>query len=769
MRFLLFPALSLLAFGAPEPVDFAKQMRPVLAEHCGACHNPANPKNRINFLKAQTAEDLEQQRGLWRNVSVQLRNRTMPPSASRLSEEDRLRIATWVEQRLQQTACNAGEFAGVVPARRLNRREYRQTVRDLLGVEMNVSDLFPADEAGGAGFDTNGETLYVPPVMLERYMEAAQKALDRTVVTPPLNRVFLSYELQPVTAPPPAGAKPGRTLAPGDEVSTSLPIFVEGQYNLRVSLERPAQVPVHVTVKVDGAPLGKLDYMRDPAGGAMARIQVATLDRGMHTVTVTNGERPVLFYSLTVEQKQQEVPAEKRALHYRLFGTEPGDAPIQPRQAARRLLARFLPKAYRRPVDAAEVDRVLALYDRAAERGDPYEEAVKLALKAVLVSPNFLFRVEQTAAKPGLQPLGQYDMASRLSYLFWSTMPDEELFRLAEQGRLQEPQVLAEQVDRLLEDPRSRAFATTFIGQWLGTQDVGGRVVPLLTELQHYYTPEVSADLRQEPVLLFQHLLSENRSVLELLTANYTFLTERLVKFYQLEGKVKPAETDGFRMVEWPDQRRAGVLGMASVLAMTSHYRQSSPVLRGAWVLETLLGTPVPAPPPDVPPLEAAAKSEKGLAIRQILLRHRADPSCSTCHNLMDPIGFGLENFDWMGRWRDQDTDGRAIDASGALPSGEAFRGPVELRHVLLQRKDDFVRHLAGKVLGFALGRSLQDGDHCTVQRLVETLAKDGYRARTLLREVVLSVPFRQTQGGAAMSAPVETTKKVRSRLLGDK
>jgi hypothetical protein len=347
-------------------------------------------------------------------------------------------------------------------------------------------------------------------------------------------------------------------------------------------------------------------------------------------------------------------------------------------------------------------------------------------------------------------------------------MPDEELFRLAEQKRLNDPKVLAAQVDRMLDSPRSRAFSTSFVGQWLGTQEVGGRVVPLLTELQHYYTPEVAADLREEPVLLFQYILGGNRSLIELLNANYSFLTERLAKFYEVEGKVKTG--DGFQRVEWPDDKRAGVLGLGGVLAMTSHYKQGSPVLRGAWVLDTLLGTPVPPPPPEVPPLEAAAKNERGLTVRQMLARHRADAACSTCHNLMDPIGLGLENFDWMGRWRDRDTNGEPVDASGALPSGEKFTGPVELRQMLLNRKQDFLRHLSGKVLGYALGRSLQDGDQCTVQKLVDALERDHYRARTLIRDVALSIPFRNQQGGVVeASPPPAVKKKPATHPLGDK
>jgi cytochrome c553 len=766
--FLIGISISLVGMGATTPVDaareFAQSIKPVLVANCAVCHNPANPKNRIDFLKGDSFKDVETRRGLWRDVASQIRNRTMPPVASKLTEDQRLHIATWVENRLRETACTSGDYAGVSPARRLNRREYHNTIRDLLGVELAVADIFPADESGGAGFDTNGETLFVPPMLLERYLEAAQKILDRVIITPPLVKVFASAEMAPA-AP---AKKPGRALEALQELSATLPIFVDGRYNLGVSVERPRDAAFQVSVKVDGLASGTLAYARDPGGGPTTRSQGVNLTRGVHTITVAAGKAPVTFYSLTVEQRQEAAPPEKRALHYRLFGTEAGESPLDARNAARQLLAGFLRNAYRRPVEAAEVDRYLAMYDRAAERGDPYEERVKLALKAVLVSPRFLFRIEDRDESPGIHLLGQYDLASRLSYFLWSTMPDEELFRLAEQKRLNDPKVLAAQVDRMLDNPRSRAFSASFVGQWLGTQEVGGRVVPLLTELQHYYTPEVAADLRQEPVLLFHYILSGNRSLIELLNGNYTFLTERLAKFYEVEGKVKTG--DGFQRVEWPDDKRAGVLGLGGVLAMTSHYKQGSPVLRGAWVLDTLLGTPVPPPPPEVPPLEAAAKNERGLTVRQMLERHRADAACSTCHNLMDPIGLGLENFDWMGRWRDRDTNGQPVDASGALPSGEKFTGPVELRQMLLNRKQDFLRHLSGKVLGYALGRSLQDGDQCTVQKLVDALEKDHFRARTLIREVVLSVAFRNQQGGVVeTSPPPAPKKKPATHPLGDK
>jgi hypothetical protein len=762
---LLACAIPLLA----TPDEFTTKIRPVLTENCAQCHNPANPRNRIDFLKSDSPTDVETRRTLWRDVATQLRNRTMPPGASKIAESDRMLVANWIDDRLRTTGCTTGDYAGYVASRRLNRREWKNTIRDLFGLDVVAPDLFPADEAGGAGFDTNGETLYIPPMMLERHMEAATHVLDRIVVTPPYNKVVLSHEMNPAT-PPPTGIKPSRFLNPGEELTATANVFAEGQYTLRVSVERPKLTPFTVEVKADGVSVGKLAYARDSGGGATARLATVTFGRGPHTITVVNGTERIEFYSLTVDQKPADVTSERRALHYRLFGIEAGQSPVDKRAAARRLLTRLLPRAYRGPVTPAEIDRLMSLYDRGARRGEPFEENVKLALKAVLVSPRFLFRVEDNDPKPGLRPVGHYEMASRLSYFLWSTMPDDELLNLAAQGKLQDQAILTAQVDRMLDDPRSRVFANGFMGQWLGTQEIGGRAVPLLTELQHFYTPEGAADLREQPELFFHHILTTNKSLLDLLTAKYTFLTERLVKYYELEGTVKLPPGPGFHLVEWPDDRRAGVLGFASVLAMTSHYKQASPVLRGAWVLETLLGTPVPPPPADVPPLEAAAKgAAKKMTVRAMLAKHRESTTCSACHNLMDPIGLGLENFDWMGRWRDKDDDGSPVDASGALPSGEKFNGPVELRNVLLKRKEEFARQVTSKLLGYALGRGLHDGDQCTIQKLMDTMAKNGYQTRGLVRDIVMSTPFRNTQADAAVSESHAPAKKAPRRLLGTK
>lgn len=763
MRATLFLFSAALTLAAAD--EYSRDIQPVLDQNCKACHNPANPRNRLNFLKATSAEDLNSSRLMWRDVATQIRNRTMPPMASKLSEAERLRVSKWIDDRLRTTACATGESGLAVAPRRLNRREYHNTIRDLLGIDVVAADLFPADESGGNGFDTNGDTLYVPPMMMERYLEAAQKVLDRVIITPPATRVFPSAEMAPAKPAP----KPGRLMAPGESVSAEMVVYVEGSYNLRVSVERKG-FALESLVSIDGAPPSTLVYPIDVNGGAAGRLITVPLTRGVHKIQVSAAKHPITFYSLTVEQRQDPVPQDKRALHYRLFGTEAGESPIDAQRAASQLITRFIERAYRRPVTPAEAAPFIAIYDRAVRRGDPYEESVKMALKTVLVSPRFLFRAEDLPANGQPGPVKSYDLASRLSYFLWGTMPDEELLRLAASNRLEDTAVLTAQVNRMLDDPRSRSFANSFVGQWLGTQEIGGRVVPLLTELQHFYTPDVASDLREEPVLLFHHIVSSGRSLLEMLSSNYTFLTARLARFYQVEDQIKTPLSDRFTRVEWPDNRRAGVLGMASVLAMTSHYKQASPILRGAWVLDTLLGTPVPPPPPDVPPLEKASKSDKGLTMRQILSRHRDNAACSSCHNLMDPIGFGLESFDWMGRWRTTDDSGNPIDSKGTLPSGESFDGPVELRNVLLSRREEFLRHATTKLLGYAAGRSMGDEDQCTIEGIVSNLEKTNFNARTWVQAVVLSGTFRNHYPStAAHPTQSKSTKPVRTRLLGDK
>ncbi|MBI4906102.1 MAG: DUF1592 domain-containing protein [Acidobacteria bacterium] len=752
-------SVASLAIAAPPPagVDpFATSVKPALQANCGACHNPANPKNRLGFLKANSTADVDNERALWRNVATQLRNRTMPPAASNLTEEDRFRITTWIGDRLRKTACAAGDFAGSVTVRRLNRREYRNAIRDIFGIDYNVSEIFPADGSGGEGFDTNGETLFLPPILMERYLEAAQQILDRVIITQPTQKMFNAGELEPRLNTKPVK----RPLQPDQELSGVMPVYTNGDYDARISIERTIGRDARIRLKVDGIETGVLTFQRYASGGAAARSQRVRLSRGMHKLSIQAID-PVEIYTFSVEERVQEAAPEKKAVHYRLIGLEPGQTPTDPRKAAQHVISRVVRPAFRRPATQADTEKFLTLYDRAAERGDPFEERLKLALKAVLVSSQFLFRAEERTEDTQVRPLQEFELASRLSFFLWSTIPDEELLRRAEQGRLSDAKVLAAQVDRMLDDPRSRTFADAFIGQWLGTREIGGKIAPTTSDVQHFYTPDVAVDLREEPVVLFHHVISQGRPILDLLDGNYTFLTERLAKFYQVEDQVN-VRGSVFQRVEWPNRSRGGLLGLGGVLALTSSGKQTNPILRGAWVLDTLLGTPAPTPPPGVPPLEATGKKMK-LTMREKLTMHRANSACAACHNLMDPVGLGLENFDYLGRHRTED-NGKPLDTSGTLPTGEKFTGPEELRKALLAHKEEFLRRVTGKILGYALGRSLYDADQCTVQKIIDKLDKNNYSARMLIQEVVLSVPFRNSQGrlpdGEALPAPVKKVQR---------
>ncbi|MBC8167995.1 MAG: DUF1587 domain-containing protein [Bryobacteraceae bacterium] len=351
---------------------------------------------------------------MWRNVAGQMRNRTMPPAESKLSEDDRLRITSWIDDRLRTTACDIGDYAGAVAVRRLNRREYHNTIRDLIGIDFNVSEAFPADGTGGAGFDTNGETLFIPPLLMERYLEAAQQIVDRAIISPKLLKSYTSAEMEP------AVVAPSRVLAPGQEASAMLPVYLDGDYDVAVSADRSEPMG-KLLLKIDG--LAGVPLTAPPAaqqgraGGGrppVYRIQVR-LGRGLRMLSLVSEDNPVTIRGLTVEQKVRAPSPERLAVHYRLLGTEPGEELLNSRKAAQQILRTFLRKAYRRPVQQTDTDRLLVLYDRSAQRGDPFEERMKLVLKAVLAGPEFLFRFERRNEKPGIHPLGQHELAVRLS------------------------------------------------------------------------------------------------------------------------------------------------------------------------------------------------------------------------------------------------------------------------------------------------------------------------------------------------------------------
>ena len=759
MRFLsplcFFWAGLLCSHGKEDPSKFfAGTVFPVLDQYCFDCHDPEDSEGGVLFLGAKKPADMEKRRGEWRSVAEQLRNRTMPPAKQKdqPTEEERLKVANWIQAYLRESASKAPPFASPVTARRLNRLEYDNTVRDLLGIMLGFSETFPMESGGGEGFDNNGETLYTPPMLMERFLEASGQIVDAVIVSPVLKRRFEASDFKPLKKAPElvsAGQFDLYPMKPGEKVSLTLPVYVQGKYGFKVGMGPAKDKWMRLKVEVDGVQAANLGLKYDPTYKNRPRNDHFELElaRGLRTITFRAGEEGGGLYLAQVEEARGPEKAGQGAAHFRLLGFNPGEKPLAPRKAARNLLRRFLPLAFRRPVSDEEADRFLVLYDRADKRGDPYEERVKLMLKGILVSPDFLFRIETPPTGNEIELLSGHELASRLSYFLWSSMPDSTLLQLADRGRLQDEEVLRREVERMLDDPKSSVLSRTFIGQWLGTKDVGGRLAPTQNDIQHYYTPEVAKAMRTECELFFHDLVSENRPVLNLLDSNYTFMSGRLAKFYQREDwKSLPMEE--FRRVSFDNQRRGGLVGMGAVLAATSHYKQTSPVLRGAWVLDVLFGTPVPPPPPDVPPLVKNANGKK-LGIKESLKKHRDHASCSACHNLIDPVGFALENFDFLGRWRDK-ANGQPIHTKGTLPTGEAFDGPEQLRRILLLRKDAFLRQLIRKTYGYALGRALVDGDEGAIERIARKLEQNGYGARDLIHEIIQSTPFRHKQKPAS-------------------
>lgn len=448
---------------------------------------------------------------------------------------------------------------------------------------------------------------------------------------------------------------------------------------------------------------------------------VAAADRVVRTVLPENPE---------------DLSPELIAARERLLVARPSES-LSPRDAARQVIAAYAKRAWRRPVEAEEIDRLLVLFDKATERGESYEAALRQPLAAALLSPHFLFVVETEPEEGGVHRLSPHQLAMRVSLFLWSSIPDDRLLELADTGAIYDEATLREELRRMLADPKAKALGENFGMQWLGLTALGESTKPDAEKFPEF-DAELAAAMREEPIRLIQRIFAENRSLLELIDADYVPANGRLARHYGLE----PTAGEDWSFVS-ASGGRGGVVTTAAVLASTSYPLRTSPVLRGRWVLEEILGSRVPPPPPGVPALEATkGEGDQPLSLRERLELHRKDPNCASCHARMDPIGFGLENYDVLGRWRSDD-EGHAIDSSGKLPSGETFAGPDELKTLILKRKDEFLNHFVRKMLGFALGRDLNRFDDCVIDAALKRLNENEYQAQGLLEEIVLSYPFQ--------------------------
>jgi hypothetical protein len=756
--------------GEDAAARFAKEVTPFLSKHCYACHGNGKRKADLALDAFRDEQAIQENRDVLENVLDMVRSGEMPPRPRPRPKGAETEAALGaLDDILAQYDCSGPRNVGRVTIRRLNRAEYNNTIRDLLGVDFKPAADFPNDDVG-YGFDNIGDVLSLSPLLLEKYLAAAESVLGQAIVIadpPKPSENPLSSLRASFGAGGPLKRRGGMFLSGSGQVSGQTYVD-EGDYTIRAEVYglQLGDEPVRAALRLDREDVKQFEVTAEAANPATSEAKIR-LKAGTRNIAVAflnpykapakDGEaekksEPQPLRRFGANPQPADPPADQRVLVVRrivLDGPYNPPPPVlpethkrlmehpdgrPPREAARHIITRFAGRAFRRPVKPDEVERLLALYDQAAKEGDRFEDCVRVALEAVLVWPQFLFRIEldpKGAAAGTSYPVGEYELASRLSYFLWSSMPDHELLTLAGQGRLR--QELPAQVRRMLRDPKSAALVQNFAGQWLTLRKLD-YVVPD-PETFPSFDPALRAAMVRETELFFEAILREDRSILDLIDADFSFVNERLARHYGIAGVTGPE----FRRVALPEGR-GGILTQASILTLTSNPTRTSPVKRGKWVLEQILNQPPPPPPPDVPELPPT-KQLTG-TLRKVMEEHRANPLCASCHRRMDPIGFAFENYDAIGAWRDKE-GGLPVDPSGELPDGRSFRGPGELKRLIKEDRDAFRRCLAEKMLTFALGRGLEYYDHCAVDAIVEALDKEGDRLSALVLAVAQSEPFQ--------------------------
>lgn len=651
----IVPSANLSADEHAEKVEkwkktYEQKILPIMEQRCFQCHRGEKVEGEFDLSRFPDGNAAVEARDAWERVARRVRLNEMPPKGSPgLNDEQKGQFHRWVDSRPDQDLCKQlasdetqSWYRGHVMSRRLTQTEYRNAIRDVVGLPLQPGEEPPQDGAGGEGFDTVGDSLFTSTIHLESYLTVADRLIE-----------------------------------------TALP---------------------------------------------------------------TNPE---------------ESDIERKTLRDRLLVVRPksldADSPLTDAEAAAEIVRQFARRAWRRPVSEEETQRLMTLFDAATGRGASFVVAVREPLKAVLVSPHFLFVVETEPGEQGVLRLTSHQLATRVALLIWSSVPDEELLQAADSGAILDDETLRVQVRRMLADPRARALGENFGLQWLGLRNFSN--VHPDSEVFAEFTPELSNDMREEAIAFVSDVFRNNHPLTDLIAADYVVVNGRLAQHYGID---LPADAP-WQTVSLMEGRRGGVVTMASVLTASSYPRRTSPVLRGRWILEELLGSPVPPPPANVPALEESAVKSEGMTLRQRLELHRQKAECASCHDRMDPLGFGLENFDGIGRWREAD-NGQPIDTIGKLPSGDSFDGPEELKAVLMNRSGEFEKHFVQKFLGFALGRELNKFDACIVDASLKKLRENEKRSQILIEEIALSYPFQYRY--YKKSEPVPESKSRSAAIL---
>jgi hypothetical protein len=745
-----------------------KSLKTVLNDYCVACHDAEVKKGDLN-LAAISTEELSQRPDVWEKVVRRLRGRQMPPAGKvRPDEATYTSILTYLETALDRAATGKPNPGRTATIRRLTRTEYQNAIRDLLALDIDATALLPADEASH-GFDnvTVGE---LSPTLLDRYITAAQK-ISRLAVggarrTPGGDTFRIRPDLtqEDRVEGLPFGTRGGAVIRytfPRDgEYDIQIRLMrdrnelvegLNGSHELVILLDRDQKnsftvkpptndkghervdehLKVRLPVKAGPHDLG-VTFLKNPNSIIETMRQPYQARFNMHR----HPRQSPALYQVTITGPFNDKGPGDTPSRRRIFSAKPTSA-SEEEASARQILATLMRRAYRRPVGDADLNRIMPIY-REGRREADFDSGIESALSAILVSREFLFRVEQVPA--GIESgmayrISDLELASRLSFFLWSSLPDDELLEVAARGELHQPAILAHQTQRMLADARSQSLVNNFGGQWLHLRNLDsltpdGRLFP-------DFDDNLRQAFRRETELLFSDVLREDRSVLSLLKADRTWLNERLAKHYGIPHVYGPH----FRPVTIKSGERGGLLRQGSVLTVTSYATRTSPVLRGKWILENILGTPPPPPLPNVPALDDNTVSAS-LPVRERLVQHRANAACASCHNLMDPVGFSLENYDAIGRWRMAE-DGHAVDASGGLPDGSQFQGVNGLESALLKRPELFVGTLSEKLLTYALGRGLAHYDAPAVRTIVRTAKAKDYRFSAVIDAIVASPPFQ--------------------------
>lgn len=750
--------LLALAENPATDEEFHNTVVPFFQTYCLACHEGPQAEGGLQLELIQKPDDVLARRTQFEKLLGLLDIKAMPPvdSDPLPNDEQRAAVVAWLEAKLFYVNCQINHDAGRVTVRRLNRNEYNNTIRDLLGVHIDAAADFPSDDVGN-GFDNMGDVLSLPPLLLEKYLDAAETIANATIVTAQTNGVQLTRSGHNMQFSGSAQADSNGTVHMNSSgaATARFQIPAGGEYTVSIdaAADQAGKDLARMRIEIDGRSVKTIEVKEHRKFNSYELT--AQLDQGEHRISaafINDYYNPKAKNprdrdrNLSLRRIQVTGPHELQLTepHRRLViaTPEPGTSPTA---AARQVFARFLPRAYRRPVTEDEIDRIMRVVNYALSENESYERALQIGLQAVLVSPHFLFRVEldDRPDDPSAErALNDYELASRLSYFLWSSMPDAELFDLAATGQLSQPDMLEQQVRRMLQDPNSQALIEHFIGQWLNLRNL--EITSPDPKQFDSFDDALRDDMVTETLKFAAAIKNEDRSILDFLDADFTYINQRLARHYGLPD----IKGNKFQRVELPGDQRAGVLTHASILTLTSNPTRTSPVKRGKWIMENILGTPPPPAPPGVPDLEETVRSNPDASLREQLRIHRADPGCASCHTTMDAIGFGFENFDAIGRWRVKDGQ-HPIDSSGSLPTGESFAGPVELVQILKTRDEKFAATLAGKMLTYATGRGLEYFDRCSVDEIVQELKSNDYRFSVLVTQIVQSKPFRFRRGDA--------------------